>query len=66
MKQFASEADCLEVEGEMPWQAREVPATTYGLISQARAKHAHSNALSFQMFSGERDVVTCPPLVPRS
>jgi len=53
MRQFATKQDCLNVEQEMSWADRDVPATTYGLLTRAREKYGASDALTFQMFSGD-------------
>ena len=36
---FATVADRDAIENEMPWAARDVPVTTYGLITQTADKH---------------------------
>lgn len=48
---FATVADRDAIENEMPWAARDVPVTTYGLITQTADKHGSRKAVSFSLFS---------------
>ncbi|MEN9011418.1 MAG: acyl-CoA synthetase [Yoonia sp.] len=52
---YASMNDRNAIENEMAWDARELPVTTYGLLSQTTAKFPDRKALSFQLFSGPND-----------
>lgn len=48
---YASVADRNAIENEMTWDKRDVPVTTYGMLSQTAAKFPNRKALSFQLFS---------------
>lgn len=48
---FGSVADRNAIEGEMPWQDRDLPLTTWAQLSKTAAAHAGRNAVTFQMFS---------------
>ncbi|OWU84195.1 AMP-binding protein [Oceanicola sp. 22II-s10i] len=52
---FASCADALAIQNEMPWQERDVPATLYGLLARTAGKFPSHNAISFQLESGPDD-----------
>jgi fatty-acyl-CoA synthase len=52
---FANCADVRALENEMPWEARDVPATLYGLISRTAKRFADRPAISYQIFSGATD-----------
>jgi acyl-CoA synthetase (AMP-forming)/AMP-acid ligase II len=43
------------IEAEMPWGARDLPVTLYGLISRTTEKFPQNNAVSYQIFSGPKD-----------
>jgi len=43
------------IEAEMPWEARDLPVTLYGLISRTTEKFPLNNAVSYQIFSGPKD-----------
>ena len=43
------------IEAEMPWEARDLPVTLYGLISRTTEKFPQNNAVSYQIFSGPKD-----------
>jgi fatty-acyl-CoA synthase len=43
------------IEAEMPWEARDVPVTLYGLLSKTAGKFPTHNAISYQIFSGPKD-----------
>lgn len=51
MAPFATIADRNAIEAEMPWSARDVPATIYQFLTQTRDMHGPKNAVSFQIFS---------------
>jgi acyl-CoA synthetase (AMP-forming)/AMP-acid ligase II len=48
---FASVADRDAVENEMSWEARNMPTTTYGLLSQTASKFGGRKAVSFSLLS---------------
>ena len=48
---FASIADRDAIENEKPWEARNAPTTTYGLLSQTAGKHGSRKAVSFSLLS---------------
>jgi acyl-CoA synthetase (AMP-forming)/AMP-acid ligase II len=48
---FASVADRDAIENEMPWDARDVPTTTYALLRQTASKHGNRKAVSFSLLS---------------
>lgn len=48
---FASVADRDAIENEKPWEARNVPVTTYGLLSDTASKHGVRKAVSFSLLS---------------
>jgi len=48
---FASVADRDAVENEMTWEARNMPTTTYGLLSQTASKFGGRKAVSFSLLS---------------
>jgi acyl-CoA synthetase (AMP-forming)/AMP-acid ligase II len=50
---FASKADVTDIEAEMNWEDRDLPKTTYGLLSQTAGKFPSRNAVTFQLFSDE-------------
>lgn len=49
--QFATIADRDEIQGAMPWSARDIPVTVYEQITRTRNTHGSRNAISFQLFS---------------
>ncbi|MDH3262486.1 MAG: acyl-CoA synthetase [Paracoccaceae bacterium] len=51
MGRFGSFADRDAVQAEMPWADRQVPATIYGFLAEARAKWGSRPAISFQILS---------------
>ncbi|MFP1643930.1 acyl-CoA synthetase [Pontitalea aquivivens] len=55
MPTFASIADRDAVEREMPWEARERPATIYQFLTRAKDTYGNRPALSFQILSGPAD-----------
>ncbi|MCG7493534.1 acyl-CoA synthetase [Thalassobius sp. Cn5-15] len=52
---FASIADTLAVENEMPWEERDVPVTFYQFLTQTKERHGNRNAMTFQLTSGPKD-----------
>lgn len=52
---YASVVDRDAIENEMVWGDRDLPVTTYGLLSQTAAKFPSRNALSYQLMSGPTD-----------
>ncbi len=51
MTQWASDADRIAIEQEMPWEERGLPDTIYQLLASTAEKHGDGNALSFQLLS---------------
>jgi len=52
---FASIADKIALEAEMPWSERDVPTTLYELLSRTATKFPNHSAVSYQLFSGPTD-----------
>ncbi|EPX85809.1 acyl-CoA synthetase [Salipiger mucosus] len=52
---FASVADRDAIEAEMPWEARNVPATLYGQLLRTAEAYPERPAVSFQLQSGPND-----------
>ncbi|MEB3420573.1 acyl-CoA synthetase [Salipiger marinus] len=52
---YASVADRDAIEAEMPWQARDVPATLLGRLARTAAAFPDRPAVSFQLQSGPQD-----------
>ncbi|WP_291728757.1 acyl-CoA synthetase [Leisingera sp. F5] len=52
---FSGVADRDALQNEMPWEARNLPATLYGLLSRTAGKYPNSKAVSYQIFSGPQD-----------
>ena len=52
---FASLADKHAIESEMPWEARDVPRTVWGLLSETERRVPDRPAVSFQLLSGPKD-----------
>lgn len=48
---YANVADRDAIENEMPWDARDLPTTTYELLSQTAQKHGPRKAVSFALLS---------------
>ena len=48
---FASVADRDAIEGEQLWAERELPVTTWDMLSRTASAHGGRNAVTFQMFS---------------
>ena len=55
MIHYGTLADRDKFEGEMPWNERERPATTWAMLSGTAAAHGAKPAMTFQMFSGPTD-----------
>ncbi|MBY6138918.1 acyl-CoA synthetase [Leisingera daeponensis] len=52
---FSGIADRDALQNEMPYEARDLPATLYGLLTRTADKFPNSNAVSYQIFSGPQD-----------
>ena len=52
---FASVADSIAFEKEMPWADRDVPKSLFSLLTQTAVKFPRHNAVSFQLLSGAQD-----------
>jgi fatty-acyl-CoA synthase len=52
---FASMADRNAIENEMVWEDRNLPHSVWAQLSQTAATHGSRNAVTFQMFSGDKD-----------
>ncbi|KIC34948.1 acyl-CoA synthetase [Leisingera sp. ANG-M7] len=52
---FSGIADRDALQNEMPYEARDLPATLYGLLSRTADKFPNSKAVSYQIFSGAND-----------
>ncbi|MGJ8625010.1 MAG: acyl-CoA synthetase, partial [Yoonia sp.] len=52
---FANMADRDAIENEMTWAARDVAHSIWSQLDRNAAKHTNRNAVTFQMFSGEKD-----------
>ena len=52
---YEGKTDRNRIEAEMPWEARDLPVTLYGLISRTTEKFPQNNAVSYQIFSGPKD-----------
>ncbi len=48
---YANMDDRNAIENEMPWDARDLPITTYALLSQTAEKHGPRNAVSYRLLS---------------
>jgi acyl-coenzyme A synthetase/AMP-(fatty) acid ligase len=48
---FAGLADCAAIEAEGPWNDRDLPRTTWGVLSRTAARVPDRPAVTFQMFS---------------
>ena len=48
---YANVADRDAIENEMPWDARDLPTTTYALLSDTAQKHGNRKAVSFSLLS---------------
>lgn len=52
---FASKADILEIENEMPWEERDLPKTIYGQLLKNAQAYPDRPATSYQILSGPND-----------
>ena len=52
---YASVVDRDAIENEMVWGDRDLPVTTYGLLSQTAGKFPSRNAVTYQLMSGPTD-----------
>ncbi|MCE8534849.1 acyl-CoA synthetase [Ruegeria pomeroyi] len=52
---FAGLEDRARVENEMPWEARDVPATLHKLLTRTATRFPNHNAMSYQLLSGPTD-----------
>ena len=52
---FASVADTIALETEMPWAERDVRATLYQMLTQTRDQNPAGKAVTFQLLSGPKD-----------
>jgi acyl-CoA synthetase (AMP-forming)/AMP-acid ligase II len=52
---YAGMEDRNAIEAQMPWEARDVPKTLYGLMSQTTKKFPKHKAISYQLLSGPKD-----------
>ncbi|MEO3415501.1 acyl-CoA synthetase [Roseovarius sp. CAU 1744] len=52
---FATRADVLAIQDEMPWEARERPETLYQMLRQTAKAFPDRAAISYQLFSGPDD-----------
>ncbi len=53
MARFASQADIDAIEGELPWEKRDVASTMYQFLTRTAEKHGDRNAITFQLMSDE-------------
>ncbi len=52
---FTSREDLNAIEAEMPWDARDVPATMYQFMTATKDAHGARPAITFQLMSGATD-----------
>ena len=52
---FMTRQDALDIQNEMPWEARERPQTIYQMLSQVAGRFPNRPAISYQLFSGATD-----------
>ncbi|WP_111733496.1 acyl-CoA synthetase [Roseovarius amoyensis] len=52
---FATRQDALDIQNEMPWEARERPQTIYAMLREAYDAFPDRPAISYQLLSGARD-----------
>ena len=55
MNTYASAADRAAIEAESSWEARDLPRTIYGFLSDIANRHPRNSAISFQIQSGPND-----------
>ena len=52
---FASRQDALDIQNEMPWEARDRPATLYQMLRDTVEAFPDRPAISYQLLSGATD-----------
>ncbi|MFX0543238.1 acyl-CoA synthetase [Roseovarius sp. S4756] len=52
---FAVRQDALDIQNEMPWEARERPATIHAMLAETMRAHPQRPAISYQLTAGPRD-----------
>ena len=52
---FATRQDAIDIQNEMPWDARDVPPTVYHMLSETAAAFPDRPAISYQLQSGPAD-----------
>ena len=52
---FQNTDDLRKIEGEMPWEERDVAKTMYEFISRTKAAYGSRPAVTYQFFSGPKD-----------
>jgi fatty-acyl-CoA synthase/long-chain acyl-CoA synthetase len=52
---FTSRQDALDIQNEMPWEARDRPATLYQMLRETAQAFPDRPALSYQLLSGATD-----------
>jgi fatty-acyl-CoA synthase/long-chain acyl-CoA synthetase len=52
---FTSRQDALDIQSEMPWEARDRPATLYQMLRETAQAFPDRPALSYQLLSGPAD-----------
>src|SRR5690554_5445436 len=52
---FVVRQDALDIQNEMPWQARQRPETVYQMLRATARTHPERPAISYQLTSGARD-----------
>ncbi|AWB49223.1 acyl-CoA synthetase [Gemmobacter aquarius] len=52
---FANLADLKAIEGEMPWEDRDMPRSMHSFLRRARDAHGARPAISYQLLSGPKD-----------
>ncbi|MEM7641442.1 MAG: acyl-CoA synthetase [Pseudomonadota bacterium] len=55
MASFASKQDILDIEVAEPWEAAQPAQTLHQLLTQTKDAHGDRPALSYQLFSGQKD-----------
>ncbi|PJE33285.1 Long-chain-fatty-acid--CoA ligase [Pseudooceanicola marinus] len=52
---FTGVPDVKRIEAEMPWEARDVPKTVFGMVERTAAAFPSNKAVTFQLESGPKD-----------
>ncbi len=52
---FSTRQDALDIQNEMPWDARDVPQTLYRMLRETAEAFPNRPAISYQLFSGASD-----------